>query len=80
MKVRTLEIYDQKANACNNNIDEETKLKNRIEFCHTLFQMKEGPKIVKDYTAIFTFLSGLIQLAIILMENQKIINGIINFN
>ena len=71
MKVKTLKIYDKKAKR-DTTIDEATKLKNRIEFCHSLFQMREGPKFVKDYTAMFTFLSGIIQLAIILMENQWI--------
>ena len=71
MKVKTLKIYDKKAKR-DTTIDEATKLKNRIEFCHSLFQMREGPKFVKDYTAMFTFLSGIIQLAIILMENQGI--------
>ena len=82
MKIKTLKIYDKRAKN-KAGTDDTMTLRNRIEFCHSLFQMKEGPKFVKDYTAIFAFLSGIIQLLIIIMdivdimENKKIIDRII---
>lgn len=64
MKIKTVKLHNLERYTY-----KETS-KQDIEFYKTLLEIKESSKTDKDYTAIFTFISGLIQLAIILIENK----------
>lgn len=70
MKVKTFKVWKRGLTTFRPTKCKNEYMSDEIDFIEKLFQMKEGPSLIKDYTAIFTFLAGIVQLVLILIENE----------